>query len=99
SVFQQRSAAAAPHEHSMRVSLLVHLVRQPAWVGGVVADVLGYVLQFLALDRGSLVLVQPLLVSGLLFALPLGAALSRRRLRRRDWLGSAALVVGLSLFL
>ena len=35
---------------------------------GVLADVVGFLLQFYALDHGALVLVQPLLVSGLLFA-------------------------------
>lgn len=55
-------------------------------------------LQFLALRRGSLVLVQTLLVAGLLFALPLGAALQHRRLTARDWAGTVAVVAGLGLF-
>jgi len=45
------------------------------------------------------VLVQPLLVSGLLFALPLGALLSHERMRRSDWIGAALVVIGLSVFL
>jgi drug/metabolite transporter (DMT)-like permease len=53
-------------------------------------------LQFLALRRGSLVVVQALLVSGLLFALPAGAALHHRRLSRSDWLGAMAVVAGLA---
>jgi hypothetical protein len=44
-------------------------------------------------------LVQPLLVSGLLFALPLGAFLARTRMSGRDWSGALSLVIGLSLFL
>lgn len=56
------------------------------------------VLQFLALRRGSLLLVQTLLVSGLLFALPMGAALHRGWLRTGDWVGTVAVVVGLGLF-
>jgi drug/metabolite transporter (DMT)-like permease len=55
-------------------------------------------LQFLALRRGSLVVVQALLVSGLLFALPLGAALHRRWLSATDWLGAVAVVAGLAVF-
>jgi drug/metabolite transporter (DMT)-like permease len=61
--------------------------------------VVAFGLQFWALDHGSLVLVQPLLVSGLLFALPLGALLSRSPLRPADWLGAALVVTGLSVFL
>jgi len=41
----------------------------PLWLGGVVADVLGLTLQILALHFGALGVVQPLLISGLLFAL------------------------------
>jgi drug/metabolite transporter (DMT)-like permease len=99
SVLQQRAAAAEPLEVSMRIGLLARLVRRPLWIAGMVADVFGYVLQFIALGHGSLVLVQPLLVSGLLFALPLGALTSGRRMERNDWLGSALVVAGLSLFL
>ena len=98
-VLQQRSAQAQPFERALRPTLLLHLVAERQWLAGVAADGLGYLLQFLALERGSLVLVQPLLVSGLLFALPLSAFLARRRMTPLDWAGSFEVVVGLSLFL
>jgi drug/metabolite transporter (DMT)-like permease len=99
SVLQQRAAGEAPPERSLRLGLLVGLLARPLWVAGILADGGGFVLQFVALDHGSLVLVQPLLVSGLLFALPVGAALTRRRLTGSEWLGSASTVAGLALFL
>jgi len=99
SVLQHHTARAQPHSSSMRVGLLVGLAARPLWVVGVVSDAAAYVLQFIALGHGSLVLVQPLLVSGLLFALPVGGALSHRRLTRLEWLGSAAVVIGLASFL
>jgi drug/metabolite transporter (DMT)-like permease len=99
SVLQQRSAAAEPATHSLRLGLLARLVHNPIWLVGIGADVLGYALQFVALGRGTLVLVQPLLVSGLLFALPMAAWWSRSPLRRRDWIGAVAVCVGLSVFL
>lgn len=99
SVLQQRAAGEAPAERSLRFRLLLGLIARPIWLIGIIADGAGFVLQFVALDHGSLVLVQPLLVSGLLFALPLGAAFTRRRLTFSEWLGSAATVAGLSLFL
>lgn len=83
----------------MRLGLLTRLVRNPLWLVGIACDGLAYVLQFIALGHGSLVLVQPLLVCGLLFALPLGAWLAGTRMTKRDWQGAFALVVGLSLFL
>jgi drug/metabolite transporter (DMT)-like permease len=99
SVLQHRAALTAPPEHSMRLGLLVRLATSPMWVFGIAADVGGYVCQFEALDHGSLVLVQPLLVSGMLFALPLGAHFAGARLSLTDWLGAAGVCGGLSLFL
>jgi drug/metabolite transporter (DMT)-like permease len=99
SVLQHRAAIAQPQERSMRIGLLARLVTKPLWLAGIAADGLAFVFQFIALGHGSLILVQPLLVSGLLFALPLGAWLAGTRLTHRDWAGAAALVVGLSLFL
>jgi drug/metabolite transporter (DMT)-like permease len=98
-VAQQRAAVAEPLEHSLRLRLLIGLLHRRLWLLGLACDVAAFVLQFWALDHGSLVLVQPLLVSGLLFALPLGAVLSHQRLRRSDWIGAALVVVGLSVFL
>jgi drug/metabolite transporter (DMT)-like permease len=69
------------------------------WLLGLGCDVGAFLLQFWALDHGALVLVQPLLVSGLLFALPLGALISNKRMRRVDWTGAALVVAGLSAFL
>jgi drug/metabolite transporter (DMT)-like permease len=83
----------------MRWRLLTGLLRRPMWIAGNAADALGFVLLFLAFRRGSLILVQPLLVSGLLFALPIGALLTHHRLRRADWIGAGLVVGGLSLFI
>ena len=46
-----------------------------------------------------LLVVQPLLVTALLFALPLGAVLARRRLCVRDWAAAFAVAAGLAVFL
>jgi drug/metabolite transporter (DMT)-like permease len=99
SVLQHRAAVEAPHEHSLRVGLLGYLARKPWWVAGVAADGGGFVAQFLALGHGPLVIVQPLLVSGLLFALPLGAFLAKRRITTREVWAAAAVVVGLAALL
>jgi drug/metabolite transporter (DMT)-like permease len=99
SVLQQRGAAAQPAELALRLSLLGRLLRNPLWVLGLTCDVLGYLLQFVALGHGTLVVVQPLLVSGLLFALPLGAAWAGRKLRKRDWVAAVLVCAGLAVFL
>jgi drug/metabolite transporter (DMT)-like permease len=99
SVLQHRAAVAQPAQSSMRLGLLTRLIRVRIWLLGVGFDAVAYVLQFIALGHGSLVLVQPLLVCGLLFALPLGAWLAGGRMSARDWWGAGALVLGLSTFL
>jgi drug/metabolite transporter (DMT)-like permease len=99
-VLQQHEAGTADQASSLRPSLVVALARRPLWLGGVVANLLGYGLRFAALGRGSLVVVQPLLVTSLLFALPWSAAWHRRgRLGRGEWASAVAIVAGLAMFL
>jgi hypothetical protein len=78
---QQQEASAAPATRVAGWRLLVHLVRRPRWVLGMVAMLLGAGLHLLALRSVPLVLVQPLGVSAVLFALPLAAALRGYRVR------------------
>ena len=56
-------------------------------------DAVADVVQAAALGFGSLLLVQPLLVTTLLFALPLGAAWAGRTLARSDRVWAALLAV------
>lgn len=98
SVLQQSAAETVGAERSLRPGLLADLVRRPRWLLGGAAEIGAVFLQFLALRRGSLLLVQTVLVAGLLFAIPMAAALRRRRLATRDWLGTVLTVVGLGVF-
>jgi drug/metabolite transporter (DMT)-like permease len=75
------------------------LVRRPVWIWGQITNVSGVVVQGAALHLGSLAVVQPLIATQLLFALPLGARRSRKRLRLRDWLSAACIVGAIVLFL
>jgi len=99
SVLQQRAASTVPDEDALRASLVARLVKQPMWLAGFGLDALGYVVQAVALAFGTLIIVQPLLVTMLLFALPLGARYAGRRLERTDWRWALVLTVGLVLFL
>lgn len=98
-VLQHRAAVVAAPELSMRAGLLVHLARRPLWLLGNALDGVGYLFQFLALRRGSLVLVEPLLVLSLVFALPVAAALDRRRVSPSEVASTGVVVAGLALFL
>jgi drug/metabolite transporter (DMT)-like permease len=99
SVMQQRAAQEEPAGQGLSPRLLLRLVRQPLWLAGLAADGLAYMLQFVALGHGSIALVQLLLVSGLLFALPLGALVAGCPIRRSDLLAGGLVVVGLATFL
>lgn len=99
SVLQQRAATDVPDEDALGVGLVTRLVRRPIWLAGTAGDTLGYVAQAIALGLGSLVLVQPLLATSLLFALPLGAWWAGRRLRRSDGVWALVLTAALGVFL
>lgn len=99
SVLQQQAAAAQPPDRSLRPALVLALARQPLWLAGIAASGAGLVLQLMALDRGSLTVVQPLLVCGLIFALPMNAiGVQRRRLTGREWAAAMAVTAGIALF-
>jgi drug/metabolite transporter (DMT)-like permease len=99
SVLQQSAAAEQPPELAMRPGLLLGLLRSPRWMLGNLADVGGYLFQFLALRRGALALVSPLFVTGLVFSIVGNAASQHRRPTGRELIGSAATVVGLAVFI
>lgn len=99
SVLQQRGAARAPRGTGLHLDLLRHLLTRPVWLAGMIAAAGTLVLQALALSSGQLVLVQPLLITGLLFALPLSVVLERRRPSLDEWRWAALLVGGLITFL
>lgn len=98
SVLQQSAACSVPGERSLRPGLLLDLVRHPRWLLGGLAEIGAVVLHFLALRTGSLLLVQTILVTGLLFAIPMSATLRHQRLRVHDWSGTLLAVVGLAVF-
>jgi hypothetical protein len=104
SVLQQREAQADDVADSQGavgggVRLVLRLARKPVWLAGLAADAGGYGLQALALGVGELLVVQPVITSGLLFALPASAWWSGRKLGRADFGWACALAIGLTVFL
>jgi drug/metabolite transporter (DMT)-like permease len=97
-VLQQRAASQVPDEEAMKAGLLVRLAKQPVWLAGIVVDALGFVAQAVALAIGRIVVVQPLLATAVVFALPLGARLDKRRLSTGEIVGAAAVVGGVAAF-
>lgn len=96
---QHRAAGQAPTEAAGTQRLLAHLAGRPWWVLGQVVAILSFALHALALQHGALTIVQPVVVSGIVLAVPVRAALERR-LPSRGELGTVALTAaGLALFL
>jgi hypothetical protein len=79
--------------------LLRSLVRNPRWWAGLLGDAGGYAFQVAALAFGSVLVVQPILVSSLIFALPMAAHYAGRRIGRRTWATAAALALALAAFM
>jgi drug/metabolite transporter (DMT)-like permease len=97
-VVRQHVAQEVPTDHDQSPTTVSSLVRHPVWWAGTLAAVAGYVFQALALAHGSLLLVQPLLVSSLLFALPLSARLGHHRISRAEWGWALLLTAALAVF-
>jgi len=97
-VVRQLSTRHVPADEGMSASMFTSLLRNRIWWAGTGAAVLGYVFQALALSFGSLLLVQPLLVSCLLFALPISARIVGERVTRAEWGWALLLTAGLAVF-
>jgi drug/metabolite transporter (DMT)-like permease len=96
SVLQQRGAMQTEGDQAR---FLMRLWRQRIWLLGAFTQMLGWVLQAVALNRGSLVVVQALTTLSIVIALPLGAWLTEQRITLTVWLGAVAVVVGIVAFL
>jgi drug/metabolite transporter (DMT)-like permease len=97
-VLQQKGTLETPSEAD-DPRFLVQILRRPVWLAGAGMQGIGWVLQAVALNTGSLIVVQSLTTMSLVIALPLGARFTGQQISRRVWLGAAAMVVGIVLFL
>jgi drug/metabolite transporter (DMT)-like permease len=97
-VLQEKAAATLPAE-AVGKGFLVRLAHQPIWLLGLGAQGLGFVAQAIALGIGRMVIVQPLLVASIVFALPLGRLLEGRRIRREEVVGAVLVTAGLGALL
>lgn len=91
-VLQQREAARHD-QHGL--TLILDLLRRPRWWMAVSSTLAGASLHVVALKFGPLTLVQPLGVSALVMALPLGAWFGDRKVARAEWIAAAAVAAGL----
>ena len=96
---QHQAAELAPSHVSGTWALLRHLARRPRWLLGQVFGVVTVVFHALALNFGPITLVQPLVVSSIVMAVPLRAGMERRLPGLRE-MGAVLLAAGgLAVFL
>jgi len=95
-VMHQRQAHEVTDEQVSHAALLLRLLRDRRWWLGSLVAAGGFALQAAALGFGSVLLVQALLVTSLLFALPINARLSRRRVTRWEWTWAALLAASVA---
>lgn len=95
-VIRQRCAQEVTDQHVGHLALFWLSVRDPRWWGGGAAAVANYALQAVALAVGSVMLVTGLQVTALLFALPMYAWLTHRRVSRWEWVWAVLLATALA---
>ena len=95
---QQRGALNLPTISLADPKSLIRLAGNVTWLVGTLVLFTGYLFQAGALDRGRLVVIQPLLVTTIVFALPLGYFLTKQHVGRREVIGAIVVLCGLALF-
>ncbi len=95
-VIHQRSAHEVTDEPVSHVDLFMRLLRDRQWWLGSIVSAVGFGLQAAALGLGSVLLVQALLVTSLLFALPINARLTHRQVTRWNWTWAALLAAAVA---
>lgn len=73
---QHLATGKAPHGSGL-VGLMRFLVRRPEWLLALLLGPVGFTFHVLALHHGPIALVQPLAIMGIVFAVPIRAALAR----------------------
>src|SRR5580704_1230173 len=97
-VVTQHVASIGDPGHSKGWRFVRYLVSNPLWLFGWVALAAGFVFQALALHNGLLSVVQPLLVTELVFALVLRRVWIRQSIHAVTWWAAALTCVSLAAF-
>lgn len=96
---QHHAAEHAPDGLTGAFSLVRHLVLQPLWLIGQALAIAGLALHATALHLGSVSVVQPIVISGVVLAVPVRSALSRRWPWPREIVAVCVAAAGLTAFL
>jgi len=81
------------------IGLMRFLVRRSEWLLALALGPVGFTLHVLALDNGPIALVQPIAIMGLVFAVPIRAALSRTWPSRAELLAVTVTALAIAVLL
>ncbi|WP_246394240.1 DMT family transporter [Pseudonocardia pini] len=96
---QQRATHEVETTGTLNPRLITTLLRRPMWLLGLLATIVALVLQLVALAFGAIAVVQPLLVTGVVFAAAFSSLMSRRRPDPLILLGALLCAAGVAAFL
>jgi hypothetical protein len=96
---QHQAAERAPESVQGVFALVGYLMRRPAWLLGQFLATCAFVLHASALHAGPIAVVQPIVVSGIVWAVPARAAISRRMPSVTELRAVLITAVGLAVFL
>ncbi len=98
-IFERMGVESAPPDAAMRWKLMAHVLRKPVWLLGFASMVGAFGFQVAALGQGGLSIVQPLLVTELLFLVLILRVWFGKPVGWREAAGVSLTVVGLGTFL
>lgn len=96
---QHHAAEAAPDSAKGILGLLGYLIRRPLWLLGQLLATCAFAFHAGALHSGPIAVVQPIVVSGIVWAVPARAAISRRLPSVNELRAVIITAVGLAVFL
>jgi drug/metabolite transporter (DMT)-like permease len=96
---QQRATHEVEQAPTLSPRLIGDLLKRPMWLLGLVATIVALLMQLLALAFGAIAVVQPLLVTGVVFAAAFSSLMSRRRPDPLILFGALLCAAGIAAFL
>jgi hypothetical protein len=96
---QHRVAGTVPASVDKPIALLTCLVRKPVWLLATTISFSGLLLHGAALRQGSIALVQPIILVGMVLAIPIRAALELKTPTWREVRAVLVTMIGLGTFL
>jgi drug/metabolite transporter (DMT)-like permease len=96
-ILQAADARREPAAEGLRLSLLTHLLHRRRWLAGLALGGVGFGLQVVALSLAPFVVVQPVLATGLLLMLYLGARILGERVGWAEVAGVVGITAGIGL--